>query len=679
MPHTFLRDQMEAIMKFPSFSWICFLFLGGLIFSACDPAVPDITVECSTHSLISAINSANDSPTVTTTLHLSPGCVYELSDALIFDTSLYPAGVGLPAIVSPVVVDGQAATIQRSSAADTTEFRIFLVNSIGNLTLNNVVIRNGNISKSHAYGGAILNYGTLAINTSEILENSAYRGGAVYSTGDLTGTSSAYHNNQATFMGGAIQNSGSMNLTNSNFYDNVALYGGAIGNHTGVGYVAYSDFTNNNAISGETSGYGGAISNTSTSSTDTGHMVADICSFNGNHAKTGGAVANFNYSDFMLRESSLLNNSAQYGGAVSNQDEMEIIRCTLADNAAEYNGGAVFYQDTDDPMGMAIGNSTLSGNQISGGNQNGGSAVYHVNGSILIRHATITNNSGAAAFVEMGGDTIVENSIIANNSSGDCSGIALGSISVNTRANMDSDGSCSYFTITADPMLEALADNGGPTMTHALKNHSPALDAATTIIEYIIDQRTEIRPHGLESDLGAFESQEYTAGPIIQITLITPPPIAEFVGTVVVKEKEPDYYWWLFEGFVCSEMDLTEFYIRTIASMDTFKLLVNEKPVSCYQQSYDKERYWCYVEKRSLGWNTPVTIQYCEGEVCTDISRTTLAESKCQGDEAPSEPEKISCNTFTTDKDCKTAPGCIWDCSAAVTAKLCTCKETIED
>lgn len=658
---------------------LCLILLGGLLISACDPDDTKIDVDCSVHALMSAINTANATPAVTTTLHLSPACVYELSDAVIYDTDLYPAGVGLPAIISPIIVDGQAATIQRSSDAGTAEFRIFLINPGASLTLNQVILRNGSVQESHGYGGAILNYGTLSITNGLILESKAYRGGAVYSTGEFNSLDSLFANNQATFMGGAIHNSGTLSVDQGAFEGNSAYYGGAIGNHTGTGGVGNSTFRNNIAQSGDTMGFGGGVSNTSVSAAqaDKGSFVVDVCTLSDNHAGQGGAIANFNYSDFMVRESNLTGNTAQYGGAILNQDEMQIIRSTLANNSAEFYGGGVFYQDNDDPMGLAIGNSTLSGNQISGGNADGGSAFYHLNGNVMIRHATITNNSGAAAWVEAGGDTVAVNNIVANNPGGDCGGPAIGAVSVDGHANLDSDGSCPDFTLTADPMLDPLAVNGGPTITHALQNHSPALDTATTIVGYTTDQRTEIRPHGPASDLGSFESQEYVAGPILQITLITPPPLLELIPTLDVKQMEPDYYWWLFEGFVCSDMELTEFYIRTTSAKETFKLIANDQPVLCYQQSYDKERYWCYVEKQPLGWDTAVNVQFCVGETCNKISRKTLPESKCQEAEAQPEPEKIACTTFINKDNCSAAPGCIWYCSGGlVSVELCKCKDT---
>ena len=58
--------------------------------------------------------------------------------------------------------------------------------------------------------------------------------------------------------------------------------------------------------------------------------------------------------------------------------------------------------------------------------------------------------------------------------------------------------------VVADPGLEPLADNGGPTMTHALVSTSPARDTAANAVCPAIDQRGVARIDGL-CDVGAFE------------------------------------------------------------------------------------------------------------------------------------------------------------------------------
>ena len=60
--------------------------------------------------------------------------------------------------------------------------------------------------------------------------------------------------------------------------------------------------------------------------------------------------------------------------------------------------------------------------------------------------------------------------------------------------------------VVADTGLELLADNGGPTWTHALLAFSPALDSADGLICPATDQRGVARPQGVQCDIGAFEA-----------------------------------------------------------------------------------------------------------------------------------------------------------------------------
>jgi hypothetical protein len=65
-----------------------------------------------------------------------------------------------------------------------------------------------------------------------------------------------------------------------------------------------------------------------------------------------------------------------------------------------------------------------------------------------------------------------------------------------------------------DPKLGPLADNGGPTRTHALLPGSPAIDRGNTDVCSAdpvggVDQRGVTRPQGAACDIGAYESQSF--------------------------------------------------------------------------------------------------------------------------------------------------------------------------
>ena len=59
-----------------------------------------------------------------------------------------------------------------------------------------------------------------------------------------------------------------------------------------------------------------------------------------------------------------------------------------------------------------------------------------------------------------------------------------------------------------NPQLGPLADNGGPTFTHALLPASPAINTANNATCAATDQRGIARPFGAVCDIGAFEFAE---------------------------------------------------------------------------------------------------------------------------------------------------------------------------
>jgi len=52
-----------------------------------------------------------------------------------------------------------------------------------------------------------------------------------------------------------------------------------------------------------------------------------------------------------------------------------------------------------------------------------------------------------------------------------------------------------------------LANNGGPTFTHALEAGSPAIDAANGAVCPAADQRGVARPQGAGCDIGSVEAE----------------------------------------------------------------------------------------------------------------------------------------------------------------------------
>lgn len=161
-----------------------------------------IAVACDPNALIAAIITANANGQADT-LDLTPGCTYTLTSA---KSNAY-GGSGLPMITSDITINGNGAIIERSTASDTPEFRIFNVeNTTLPLVLNDVQIRNGHSSVFS--GGAIFaKDASVIINNSTLTDNtSSMQGGAIYASNThvMQINNSTIANNEAQGSGGGI-------------------------------------------------------------------------------------------------------------------------------------------------------------------------------------------------------------------------------------------------------------------------------------------------------------------------------------------------------------------------------------------------------------------------------------------------------------------------------------------
>src|SRR5262249_36590490 len=147
---------------------------------------------------------------------------------------------------------------------------------------------------------------------------------------------------------------------------------------------------------------------------------------------------------------------------------------------------------------LTLTNSTISGN---GDGIDGGRMA-------TLNFVTIADNKRVGL---NGTDGTIGNSIVARNGTN-----SIVHVLTSLGHNISSDGSlATSFTQagdlnTTDPKIGRLADNGGPTFTHALLPGSPALDAASGVGAPDTDQRGVARPQGGGFDIGAFELQVTT-------------------------------------------------------------------------------------------------------------------------------------------------------------------------
>lgn len=374
-------------------------------------------------------------------------------------------------------------------------------------------------------GGAIFIWRTpLSIGGSTFRQNQAGEyGGALgfqsSSTEAVLIRSTTFEGNTAGLDGGAIHFSGElMTLAYDTFQNNTAQNGGAIHNAEATlpTYISRADTKmniNHSTIQDNTASTdGGGIYNGGTMTVD-GSLIA------GNKSTSlGGGIHNLGM--ITVTDSTFKSNDAGFdGGGLSTYSAAMVTRSTFVGNFSKRGGGLASVGGQ-----TVLINDTFSKNSASergGGIFNMGPGISDLesSGSMNASFITVAYNRAPAGggVATSGGVMKIKNSIIAlSTSGGDCS-TAGGDFSA-VAENLDSDGTCPGFTIKDDPLLDALADNGGPTQTHALKVDSPAINAApdcTTVVGIAIsvDQRSHTRPVGPFCDLGAYEHDQALPAP----------------------------------------------------------------------------------------------------------------------------------------------------------------------
>jgi CSLREA domain-containing protein len=295
-------------------------------------------------------------------------------------------------------------------------------------------------------------------------------GGAIYNDGDLSLDEVTVAGNSATVMGGGayVSSTGTLEVDRSTFHDNYT---------TG-------------------SSSGGAI---------------------GGHFKPGLSL--------QISNSAFYENVSYIGGALKVQSVgyasssiVSIVNSTFSDNTADFGGAMQFQNSPGTTTDATIVNSTITLNTAV--NTAGG--VYNVNlsgvtGNALTLYNTIlAGNSSVNAlypdvFGKIGGTT-------ANPSKNNILGIQHTGVNAAWPGYSGLSGLTNFIgteSVPKDPLLAALADNGGPTKTHALLAGSLAINNGDNSIvddyDLLFDQRGLDRTAADDLDefdtvdIGAFE------------------------------------------------------------------------------------------------------------------------------------------------------------------------------
>jgi cysteine-rich repeat protein len=157
-------------------------------------------------------------------------------------------------------------------------------------------------------------------------------------------------------------------------------------------------------------------------------------------------------------------------------------------------------------------NSTVSGNASAG--ISGGCEGER---STIVSNSTVAFNVGPGILdiFDPGSFLAIANTIVAENLGGDCTGklVSRGYNLIEDPTGCVIDGDSTGVMTGQSPRLAPLADNGGPTQTHALMPGSPAINLGNpatpgsggTACE-AIDQRGVSRLQTSRCDMGAYEN-----------------------------------------------------------------------------------------------------------------------------------------------------------------------------
>lgn len=305
---------------------------------------------------------------------------------------------------------------------------------------------------------------------------------------EVTITGMTIRNGSTQFSGGGINSGADLTLDDVTVAGNTAgIDGGGIA--AGGGSLSVT----NSTISGNTATRdGGGIS----SARDAVLSVANS-TIDGNSGRIGGGIMSRAALATLTRVTISNNTGADGGGGLHNEATISLSDSTLSGNSGT-NGGGIYSSGSLTAVNVTI--SDNSGTVTGGGISNAGNAS-------LTNVTLAQNNANFAGSLENLGTATLKNVILDRGQNGaNCSGA-----STSLGHNLSDDDSCAGWMIGSgdingsSALLLPLQDNGGPTLTHAPGEGSPAIDGGDDSGCPATDQRGATRPQGSACDIGAFE------------------------------------------------------------------------------------------------------------------------------------------------------------------------------
>jgi len=460
--------------------------------------------DCSLREAITAAN-ANSGSTVNI-----PSGTYTITRAGADEDNNATGDFDINAVMT-ITGAGASTTIIDGNDLD----RIFHITGNFSVNISGVTVRNGYLADNVTGAGILNPTGMLNLNAVVVTENSAPfgRGGGISCNdgSSLSITDSTISYNTARFFGGGIQCMGTITILNSiltfNETTDAGLPGGGAIYHFTLQdsplTITSSTISNNTAAD-----IGGVYSYVDTGNSLT--LTDSIVSNNtGGVLIFGGSITNTTFSG---------NNSTRHGGAILVGDgTASIMGSTFVNNTSTVGGGAVAALGS-----VTISNSSFSANSspkgtvMAGDDVEGSDQTHDLN----LIHTTFANApAGGGVYMTDRATVTSFATIFGNNMGGNCVfSPTPGGVITSMGYNISSDASCNlYFTAAGDlnntnPLLAALANNGGLTQTMALLAGSPAINRVPSAnCTLLVDQRGIARPVGSGCDSGAYESNSTPA------------------------------------------------------------------------------------------------------------------------------------------------------------------------
>ena len=475
-------------------------------------------------SLRNMIAAAVDGDTIQFAYPLSGGAITLTSDEIVIDKNITIAGPGPGKL-----------TVQRSDVIPTPLVRVFHIMPGRSVTIEGLTVSNG---YAETGGGIFADNATLILKNCRIENNYASdRGGGVSNEGENSSirilnssikSNNAYGPGPLIRGGGIFNRTGVIEIRNSHIDSNSistsggVARGGGIFNESGIVQISDSSVDESFAFPSQPDPHNHGTSAGIGIYNDVNGIVAirrssvsNSFSQNLSFGRFGGGIYNAGIVEIV--ESAVRQNSTRNeGGGIFNEGTLTIMRSTLSDNIAVYRlaglGGGVANKGT-----LTISNCTFSGNHADSG---GGGILNR--GRMTIANSTLTENFSYPNGISSGGnirnlgdgELRIQNTIL-NVGSPDRALHNSGKV-ISHGYNIFSDDGGGFLNgigdlINTDPLLGPLQDNGGPTLTVAPLNGSPALDGGDPNFMFppFTDQRGDgyNRIFNNRIDIGSYEHQ----------------------------------------------------------------------------------------------------------------------------------------------------------------------------